>query len=99
VDRRREALRCRWLPLLQSQQRRASSIGRLRCRAMVTAALPLRISLTLDQVHTTVVVRVAGSPRQALSVTSLTNPRRGPHCTHRVLTSPSVPKRPKTSQR
>jgi len=30
---------------------------------MVTAALPLRISLTLDQVHATVVDRVAGNPR------------------------------------
>jgi hypothetical protein len=30
---------------------------------METAALPLRISLTLDGVHATVVVRVAGSPR------------------------------------
>jgi hypothetical protein len=30
---------------------------------MVTAALPLGISLTLDQVHAIVVARVVGSPQ------------------------------------
>jgi hypothetical protein len=47
-----------WLPLLDSQQRTAPSISRIRCRAMETAALPLGISLTLDQFDATVVVIV-----------------------------------------
>jgi hypothetical protein len=33
-----------WLPLLYGQQRNAPSISRVRCRAMVTAALPLGTS-------------------------------------------------------
>jgi hypothetical protein len=61
--RHRHAARRRCLTLLYGQQRRAPSIGRLRCRAMVTAALPLGISLTLDQVHAIVVLRVVDRPR------------------------------------
>jgi hypothetical protein len=46
---------------------------------METAALPLRISLTLDQVHATVVVSVLDSVRWTLSVAALNNATRGSH--------------------
>jgi hypothetical protein len=41
---------------------------------MVTAPLPLGISLTLDQVHATVVVSVLDSGRWKLLVAALNNP-------------------------
>ena len=65
---------------------------------METAALPLRISLPLDQVDATVVAIVPGSVRHIIlplsdpaSAAAITKPKRAVHSTHLVLTSPSVP--------
>jgi hypothetical protein len=73
---------------------------------MVTASLPLGISLTLDQVDATVVASVLDSVRWTLSVAALNNPAKrttlyaqSAYVPKRPQTSQDVPRRPKTSQR
>jgi len=68
---------------------------------METAAFPLGISLSLDQVDATAAAIVAGSVRHTISPLSdpasaaaITKPDRAVHNTHLVLTSPSVPSVP-----
>jgi hypothetical protein len=70
----------------------------------VTAALALRISLSLDQVDATVVDRVVGSiggkiyaAESPESADAIPHPRRGTDFTHLVLASRAVPKRPNPS--
>jgi hypothetical protein len=71
----------------------------LSCRAVVTAALPLGISLRsirlTRRLWATVLLSVKLEIKGVSSLIStmgITNPRRGTDCTHLVLTSQNVPK-------
>jgi hypothetical protein len=83
-----------WLPSFHRQRRREPSFSRVSYRAMETAALPLGISLTLDQVHAAALVTVLGSARLMLFAAAPNNASRGPNCTHTVLASQDVPSGP-----
>ena len=76
----------------EERRRISLSIG----RAMVTASLPLGISLTLDQVDATAVAIVVDSLARVLAVIRVHSPRpkRSRLRAHRA----DVPRRPKTSQ-
>jgi len=65
---------------------------------METAALPLWISLALDQVDETLVAIVLESVTSVPSADPFSTSRERPHCTHTLCLLRSVPKRPSDQQ-